>query len=312
MRRLVGKMAEGCGWTTLASIRADRAAAWLLDIKRNGVPDKDGVRKARLPSDRTVNQYLESTRAFLKWCVASGYLPEDPLASVEEGTKTEAGEAPSGLLSRRAPGPAQRRRHPRARVPDRRVTGLRKDELRQLQWRDCRLEQAMPCIELRPEANKSRRQDRVPLNVGAAAELAALRPGKWDPLGPVFPSIPTLETLQRDLEKARHPLPRCRGPPGRLPRTTLYLLHVPRPGQRADPHRDGADALTGDRASPPDLHRRRPARPGRSRLTIARPLVLTPLPPICAAPPLQHPCSRMLILTLNSEQPGLFSALRKQ
>ena len=45
----------------------------------------------------------------------------------------------------------------------------------------------------------------MPLNVGAAAELAALRPSKWDPLGPVFPSIPTLETLQRDLEKARIP-----------------------------------------------------------------------------------------------------------
>ncbi len=42
----------------------------------------------------------------------------------------------------------------------------------------------------------------MPLNAGAAAELAALRPRDCDPLGPVFSSVPTLETLQRDLEKA--------------------------------------------------------------------------------------------------------------
>src|SRR5262249_25504981 len=56
MRRLVTKMGEGCGWTTLASVRADRAAVWLLDIKRNGVPDRDGRRKLTPPSDRTVDQ----------------------------------------------------------------------------------------------------------------------------------------------------------------------------------------------------------------------------------------------------------------
>src|SRR5947208_2527288 len=72
------------GWTTLSSIRADRVGAWLLDNKRNGVPERDGKRKASLPSDRTVDQYLESVRAFLKWCVSSGYLVDDPLLSVKK------------------------------------------------------------------------------------------------------------------------------------------------------------------------------------------------------------------------------------
>jgi integrase len=202
MRRLVTKMAGGCGWTTLASIRADRAAAWLLDIKRNGVPNQDGVRKPKPPSDRTVDQYLESSRAFLKWCVASGYLPEDPLASVKKVRR------PKRVRRRRAFSRDELRallnvastRGPVYRIAA--LTGLRKDELRQLQWRDCRLDQAKPFIQLRPEANKSRREDRVPLNAGAAAALVALRPHDCDPLGLVFPSVPTLETLQRDLRKA--------------------------------------------------------------------------------------------------------------
>jgi integrase len=205
MRRLVNKMADGCGWTTLASIWADRASAWLLDIKRNGVPDKDGVRKTKLPSDRTVDQYLESARAFLKWCVASGHLAEDPLASVKKVRR------PKRVRRRRAFSRDELRalldvagpRGPVYRIAA--LTGLRKDELRQLQWRDCRLEQANPYIQLRPEANKSRRDDRVPLNARAATELAALRPPDCDPLGAVFPSVPTLQTLQRDLKRAGIP-----------------------------------------------------------------------------------------------------------
>jgi integrase len=45
----------------------------------------------------------------------------------------------------------------------------------------------------------------VPLNAGAAAELTALRPLDFDPLAPVFPSVPTLGTLQWDLRKAGIP-----------------------------------------------------------------------------------------------------------
>lgn len=205
MRRLVAKMAEGCGWTTLASIRADQVSVWLLDIKRNGVPDHRGVRKARLPSDRTVDQYLESARAFLKWCVASGYIPEDPLTPVKKVRR------PKRVRRRRAFSRDELRTLLEVAGPRGTVyriaalTGLRKDELRQLQWRDCRLEQANPCIQLRPEANKGRREDRVPLNAEAAAELTALRPRDWDSLGSVFSSVPTLQTLQRDLKKAGIP-----------------------------------------------------------------------------------------------------------
>ena len=91
MRRLVGKMAEGCGWTTLASIRADRATAWLLDIKRNGVPDKDGVRKARLPSDHPTNR-LRGSSSTLR---ASGSLSNGAAVDFSYISTLENGRVPA-------------------------------------------------------------------------------------------------------------------------------------------------------------------------------------------------------------------------
>jgi integrase len=91
-----------------------------------------------------VDQYLESARAFLKWCVASGYLPEDPLASIKKVRR------PKRVRRRRAFSRDELRalltvagsRGPIYRIAA--LTGLRKDELRQLQWRDCRLDQTRP------------------------------------------------------------------------------------------------------------------------------------------------------------------------
>jgi integrase len=207
MRRLVTKVAEGCGWITLASVRPDRVRDWLLDIKANGVPAKDGRRKNKHPSDRTVDQYLEVAKRFLSWCCAQNppYLEANPLESLKKIQKPKrvrrrraiSDESLKRLLSVSGP------RSPVYRIAA--LTGLRKDELRQLQWRDIRLDHAKPSVHLRPEANKSRRDDRVPLNHEAVEVLTSLRPEDAGPLDPVFPSLPTLDTLKRDLEKAGIP-----------------------------------------------------------------------------------------------------------
>ena len=204
MQRLATKIATGCRWTTLASIRADRVREWLLDVKANGVPDPLGVRKKKPPSDRTIDQYLEVVKRFLTWCCSQNppYLEANPLDGLRKIQK------PKRVRRRRALSLEELRRLLAAAGPREPVytiaalTGLRKDELRQLQWRDVRLDQVKPAIQLRPEANKSRREDRVPLNDQATAVLRALRPMNAAPLDPVFASIPTLDTLKRDLKKA--------------------------------------------------------------------------------------------------------------
>ena len=90
MGRLVRKIAEGCGWTSLASIRSDRVGEWLSDIRQNGLTDQKGVRKKQLPSDRTVIKVRsESARAFLNWCIGRRppYLEENPLAGIKKARK---------------------------------------------------------------------------------------------------------------------------------------------------------------------------------------------------------------------------------
>jgi integrase len=207
MRRLVSKVADGCNWTTLAGIRGDRVRDWLADIKLNGVPDRNGQRKSTPPSDRTVDQYLECSKRFLSWCCDQQppYLDENPLEGIKKIPK------PKKVRRRRALSEAELLRLLRVagkREPVYKVaalTGLRKDELRQLQWRDVRLDQARPAIHLRPEANKSRRDDRIPLNPAVIDVLTKIRPVSPQPLDPVFPEIPTLDTLKRDLQRASIP-----------------------------------------------------------------------------------------------------------
>src|SRR4029079_1138954 len=91
------------------------------------------------------------------------------------------------------------------------LCGLRKDELRQLQWRDVRNELSKPCIYLRPEANKSRRGDRIPLQPGATQLMRTIRPEGAAPLDSVFPEIPTLQTFHRDMRRANIPIEDAEG-----------------------------------------------------------------------------------------------------
>ena len=55
-------------------------------------------------------------------------------------------------------------------------TGLRRSELTQLQWGDLHLEVAVPNMQLRAQATKSRRADIIPLHPQLVEELLAYRP----------------------------------------------------------------------------------------------------------------------------------------
>jgi integrase len=152
-----------------------------------------------------VDEYLEVAKRFLAWCVERGELPENPLASLKKIRN------PQRSRHRRALTEDQLRRLLEV-APERAIlyktailTGLRKDELRRLEWRDVRLDQTKPEIRLRPEANKARRDDRVPLHPTVAETLRSLRPEAFDPLGAVFATIPRPNTFRIDLRRAGIP-----------------------------------------------------------------------------------------------------------
>jgi integrase len=206
MRNMLTKLADGCGWTTLASIRGSQVREWLADIRQNGVPSRNGERKSKPPSDRTVNQYLETAITFLKWCCEQDppYLEGNPLAKIKKTPKSKQ----KSVRPRRALSEAELSsllavagdRASVYRVAA--LTGLRKDEMRQLQWRDVHLDHDKPHLRLRSEATKSRRADRIPLHPAAVAELQARRPANCGPLDPVFPAMPTIESFKDDLAQA--------------------------------------------------------------------------------------------------------------
>lgn len=83
------------------------------------------------------------------------------------------------------------------------TTGLRRKELRRLEWRDVGTRH----LALRDAATKSRRADVLPLREDVAAELEAMRQES----GLVFPRVPRSDTLRLDLANARIVTPDASG-----------------------------------------------------------------------------------------------------
>ncbi len=203
-KRLLIKVAEGCGWGTLSSVRREKVEAWLRDIKVNGVIGTDGTRKAKPPSDRTVDQYADTAKRFLAWCVAQGLLGENPLGGLKKirrPTKTRKRRSLSEDELKRLLSVAG----PRASIYKlAALTGLRKDELRQLRRSDCRLDVPKPFVQLRAEANKARREDRIPLHPAAVRTLRILLETAGEGTD-VFAMMPRPATFRRDLTRAKIP-----------------------------------------------------------------------------------------------------------
>jgi len=191
MRLLMNKMADGCGWRTLGSIRSDSLQTWLSKPERRGL------------SGRTLNQYLETARAFLNWCCDQRlpWLPGNPLERIEpadESVKVREKRAltlPELERLRKASGKRWVIYLAAA------LTGLRRSELKRLLWGDVRLDAERPYIQLRAAATKARRDDTVPINPELQEALRAHRPRDAQPDQHVFPHIPKYATYKKDVEE---------------------------------------------------------------------------------------------------------------
>jgi integrase len=82
-------------------------------------------------------------------------------------------------------------------------TGLRESELKLLEWRDVRLDDKRPCIQLRVEATQNKRAEVLPLSADLIQRLRKARPAAVLPTQRVLKSVPTLETWMTDLKRAK-------------------------------------------------------------------------------------------------------------
>jgi integrase len=204
---MMTRMCEACNWPTLGSIRSDALVSWLADLQagRAHLPCQKRRRvggQASL-SARTLNQYLETARTFIKWCRSQRplpWMPSDPLEGIRKADQSI------------------RRREKRALTLDElqrlkdvsgkrwviyltaALTGLRRSELKRLQWGDVRLDAELPYIQLRASATKARRADVVPINPELLEALRQHRPANVRGDQTVFAGMPDYYTYRRDVE----------------------------------------------------------------------------------------------------------------
>src|SRR5262249_26976512 len=151
---------------------------------------------------RTLNFYLETASWFVDWCVEKQYLEGNPLRVIKRAdTKADKRRVRRALsieqlaLLLEVCGPR------RLVYLTAMLTGLRRKELRKLLWIDVYLDHARPHIWLRPEATKAKRDDVIPLPAELVEALRAARPATVGSDTYVFPTVPKVKTLRRDLER---------------------------------------------------------------------------------------------------------------
>ena len=196
--------------------------------------------EGKLLSTTTQNEYIESITGFSAWAKSNHKLERDPLTSLQKADESDSErihprraltvEDFTALLDaalrrpeiekltiRTGKNKGQLGTKVRQHVLDvarrtginRRIayftaiwTGLRRDELVQLQWRDLFLDVEMPYIQLRDIATKSKRADVVALHPQIAAELRKFKPAGAKPLDVVLPEVPSMGVMKKDLAMA--------------------------------------------------------------------------------------------------------------
>lgn len=184
-------LADACSWATLTDIDANSFIKWREKARRT--PQNGPGRTGEVASAETVNQYLETARGFLSWCVSAGRFGSNPLATVAKVT----GEA---RRKRRALSDEQVAKLLDVTPEDQKLfirvglaTGLRRSELAALKWGDVRLNAIKPYLQLRAEATKARRADRLALPPTLAEDLRKSRPENAGDGSRVFPTPQTLD-----------------------------------------------------------------------------------------------------------------------
>lgn len=186
------KLTKACEWGTLGHVGPNQFIHW-----RSGQISR---------SARTLNQYLDTARAFLNWCVRGRRIAMNPLLvvvkvdtrglekrkrralTVDELRRLIAGAGGRGLVYRLVAN-----------------TGMRRAEVVGLRWCDAHLDESPAYLSLRVETAKGKREYAQPLRPELAAELQATRPAGAKPTDPVFAAVPDMDAFRADLAAAGIP-----------------------------------------------------------------------------------------------------------
>ncbi|MFP4052598.1 MAG: tyrosine-type recombinase/integrase [Phycisphaerae bacterium] len=193
--------------------------------------------------DVAKNEYITAMKSFSTWCVKNRRMGVDPLASLEKIeakritrvhprralTSEELGRLLDAarrrpLLDAKTVRTGPNKGKPIAKVTDRvrakrelkgmerrlayllaAWTGLRRSEIRKLEWRDVHLDAEVPAIHLRAETTKSRRADALVLHPQVVEALQEWSNANGQDKGRVVSTVPDMKTMKADLELAGIP-----------------------------------------------------------------------------------------------------------
>ena len=206
-RRLVSKRkhlysaAEYMKATRISDLQSDGLREWMQELLASGLA----------PS--TVNEYRCSLISFMNWCEKDGRIRVNNLKHVSKvstvgkkkrNRRTLTEEESARLLS---VAKEQDQLHFNRKRACRHavylvamLTGLRKNELKSLQW--CDVDFNNRSLRIRAEISKAKRQDDIPLHNEVLAVLAGLKSEQHTSIDSVFSNIPTLLTFKKDCQRA--------------------------------------------------------------------------------------------------------------
>jgi integrase len=187
LKRRVERLIEECSWKLPRDVTADSFRVW---------------RARQSHSPKTLNDYLSAIGALMNWLEA--HLGSNPLRRVQ---RVQSAVEPK--RKRRAFTVNELRRLISAsseRGPVYLVaasTGIRRGELRSLEWRDVVLDMPQPFIAVRSSVAKNHKHVMQPLPAYVADALQKRRPSGYAPKDLVFPvGIPSIEVFRKDLKAA--------------------------------------------------------------------------------------------------------------
>jgi integrase len=196
-------LSNECDWRTIKDVTGGSVTNWIARYGKQLRASKESKYKDKGKAPTTINHFVDAARSFCVWAVRKNRLYREAMPSFEKVVVDELRRERRALTLEefeRFLGVAGKRR---LIYWSAMFTGLRRSELGQLQWGDVRLENVpRPFLQLRTKATKSRRPDHLPLRDDLADALRAYRPERWSATDCVFPRVPTIATLKRDLADA--------------------------------------------------------------------------------------------------------------
>jgi integrase len=183
----IGLLIKECRWKRLADVTADSFVTW---------------RNRQLHSPKTLNDYLGAASALLNWMKHNERIARNPLESVTtvdtSGEKTRNRRAYTDAEFRRLLKVADWRRMIYMMAA---YTGLRRGELGKLLKGDLDLDAPIPVVNVRESISKDGKDASIPLHPDLVAALRELTKDMEEG-DLVFPRMPRIERLRRDLKKA--------------------------------------------------------------------------------------------------------------